>query len=113
MLFRSLDWVITGGETDQGGHKARPTNPQWFREIRDQCADAGVPFHHKQNGEWVSVSEAAGDGEHFQFPDGRTVRRIGKRHSGRTIDRALHDARPFVGERALWTPSTVDPEEID
>lgn len=49
----NLDWVITGGETDQGAHKARPTHPQWFRDIRDQCAAAGVPYHHKQNGEWL------------------------------------------------------------
>lgn len=43
-----LDWVITGGETDQGKHKARPADPRWFRSLRDQCAAAGVPFHLKQ-----------------------------------------------------------------
>ncbi|MDX3929188.1 MAG: phage Gp37/Gp68 family protein [Shinella sp.] len=91
-----LDWVITGGETDQGGHKARPTKPDWIRSLRDQCAAAGVPFHHKQNGEWVSVSEVAGPGEHFKFEDGATVRRIGKRLSGRTIDGVEHNAFPIV-----------------
>ncbi|MES0071860.1 DUF5131 family protein [Mesorhizobium sp. M0058] len=91
-----IDWVITGGETDQGSHKARPTNPQWFRSLRDQCTTAGVAYHHKQNGEWVSVSEVAGPGTHFKFDDGRTVRRIGKGRSGRTIDGAEHDARPQV-----------------
>ncbi len=90
------DWIITGGETDQGGHKARPTNPQWFRDIRDQCAAAGKAFHHKQNGEWVSVSEVEGRGEHFTFPDGRSVRRVGKHHSGRTIDGAEHNGFPSV-----------------
>ncbi|MFG1238042.1 DUF5131 family protein [Xanthobacter autotrophicus DSM 597] len=50
-----LDWVITGGETDQGGHQARPSHPQWFRDIRDLCATAGCYFHHKQNGEWSPV----------------------------------------------------------
>lgn len=91
-----IDWVITGGETDQGAHKARPTNPQWFRDIRDQCADDNLPFHHKQNGEWVSVSEVAGDGPHFKFGDGRTVRRVGKANSGRTIDHVTHDAFPAI-----------------
>jgi len=91
-----IDWVITGGETDQGLHKARPSNPQWFRNLRDQCATANVPFHHKQNGEWVSVSEVAGDGPHFRFDDGRTVRRIGKHKTGRTIDGCEHNARPAV-----------------
>lgn len=43
-----VDWVITGGETDQGAHKARPTDPDLFRSLRDQCQAAGVPFHMKQ-----------------------------------------------------------------
>jgi protein gp37 len=90
------DWVITGGETDQGGHKARPTHPDWFRSLRDQAAAAGAAFHHKQNGEWVSVSEVAGPGTHFKFDDGATVRRIGKKLSGRTIDGVTHDAFPEV-----------------
>ncbi len=96
MKLPPLGWAITGGETDQGGHKARPTNPQWFRDLRDQCEQTGVPFQHKQNGEWVSVSEVAGPGDHFKFDDGRTVRRIGKNRSGRTIDGIEHDARPQV-----------------
>lgn len=91
-----IDWVITGGETDQGQHKARPTNPEWFRSLRDQCAAFGVPFHHKQNGEWVSVSEVAGPGDHFKFDDGATVRRIGKKLSGRTIDGVTHDQFPAI-----------------
>lgn len=90
------DWVITGGETDQGGHKARPTHPEWFRSLRDQAALMGVPFHHKQNGEWVSVSEVGGPGVHFKFEDGATVRRVGKKLSGRTIDGVTHDAFPEV-----------------
>lgn len=90
------DWVITGGETDQGGHKARPTKPDWFRSLRDQAAAAGVAFHHKQNGEWVSVSEVAGPGDHYKFEDGATVRRTGKKLSGRTIDGVIHDAFPVL-----------------
>lgn len=90
------DWVITGGETDQGGRKARPTHPDWFRSLRDQAIACGAAYHHKQNGEWVSVSEVAGAGAHFQFEDGATVRRIGKKLSGRTIDGVTHDAFPQV-----------------
>jgi len=89
-------WVITGGETDQGTHSARPTHPDWFRSLRDQAVAAGVPFHHKQNGEWVSVSEVAGPGQHFTFEDGATVRRVGKKLSGRTLDHVEHDAFPQV-----------------
>lgn len=84
-IFR-LDQIITGGETDQGKHRGRPWNPQWVRWILDDCKHTGTIFHHKQNGEWVSVSAVAGEGEHFTFPDGRTVRRVGASKSGRAID---------------------------
>lgn len=95
-LCHSVQWVITGGETDQGSHRARPSHPEWFRDLRDNCLAASVAFHHKQNGEWVSVSEVEGPGEHFSFPGGATVRRVGKKRSGRTIDGVEHDARPVV-----------------
>ncbi|MGR3452505.1 phage Gp37/Gp68 family protein [Pseudooceanicola sp.] len=86
-----IAWVIAGGES---GRYARPPNPQWFRDLRDQCRDAGVAFFFKQWGEWVSVSEVEGDGEHFQFPDGRTVRRTGKKVAGRTLDGELWSEMP-------------------
>lgn len=41
--------VIAGGES---GPKARPSHPDWFRSLRDQCAAVGVPFFFKQWGEW-------------------------------------------------------------
>jgi protein gp37 len=40
-------WVITGGES---GHHARQSSPEWFRSLRDQCVEAGVPFLFKQWG---------------------------------------------------------------
>jgi len=104
-----IDWVITGGETDQGGHKARPTHPDWFRSIRDQCAAAGVPYHHKQNGEWLSA-----DGWYADHPvslplhgwsdqgwgeataDEEYVARIGKRAAGRLLDGVEHNGMPEV-----------------
>ena len=42
-----IDWVITGGESGPG---ARPVNAEWIRDIRDQCARAGIAFHFKQWG---------------------------------------------------------------
>jgi protein gp37 len=42
-----IDWVIVGGESGPG---ARPIDPDWVREIRDQCLSAGVPFFFKQWG---------------------------------------------------------------
>ncbi len=45
--LRGMDWVIVGGESGPG---ARPMNPDWVREIRDQCVRANVPFFFKQWG---------------------------------------------------------------
>ncbi len=42
-----IHWVIVGGESGPG---AREMQPDWARDIRDQCLDAGVPFHFKQWG---------------------------------------------------------------
>ena len=44
---RGVDWVVVGGESGPG---ARPMHPAWARTLRDQCQDAGVPFHFKQAG---------------------------------------------------------------
>jgi protein gp37 len=42
-----IHWAIAGGES---GHKARPVDPAWVRELRDQCTSAGVAFFFKQWG---------------------------------------------------------------
>jgi protein gp37 len=34
----------------ESGRRCRPVQPDWVREIRDQCVDAGVPFFFKQWG---------------------------------------------------------------
>jgi protein gp37 len=45
--------VIAGGES---GPQARPCHPDWARSLRDQCAEAGVPFF------WASSAESVGRG---------------------------------------------------
>lgn len=45
--LQGIDWVIVGGES---GRRARPMNPEWVLDIRDQCGRAGVPFFFKQWG---------------------------------------------------------------
>jgi len=42
-----IDWVIVGGES---GPRARPMDPAWVGDIRDQCQGAGVAFFFKQWG---------------------------------------------------------------
>lgn len=107
-----IDWVIVGGES---GPDARPMHPGWVRSLRDQCAEANVPFHFKQWGEWMPVTYFDGIGEtyDYRFDDGsgRTVgevsrraviknyhdhdfARIGKRRAGRMLDGVTHDGVP-------------------
>lgn len=42
-----LDWIIAGGESGEG---FRALNLDHARSLRDQCAEAGVPFWFKQVG---------------------------------------------------------------
>ncbi|MEK7477152.1 MAG: phage Gp37/Gp68 family protein [Candidatus Coatesbacteria bacterium] len=51
--FSGISWVIVGGESGPG---ARPTDPQWVREIRDQCFNQNVAFFFKQ---WGGVNKKA------------------------------------------------------
>lgn len=42
------EWIIAGGETDQGKHKARDADAEWFRALRDQSKRFGRAFFMKQ-----------------------------------------------------------------
>jgi protein gp37 len=44
-LLPAPDWFIVGAESGPG---ARPSQPDWARSVRDQCAGADVPFYLKQ-----------------------------------------------------------------
>jgi protein gp37 len=45
--LREIDWVIVVGESGPG---ARPMEPSWVRDIRDQCLQQKVAFFFKQWG---------------------------------------------------------------
>ena len=62
-----IHWVITGGESGPG---ARTCDPNWVRQVRDVCAEADVPFFHKQ---WGGRHPKAG---------------------GRELDGRVHNAMP-------------------
>jgi protein gp37 len=105
----AIDWVIAGGES---GPEARPTDPKWFRSLRDQCQTAGVPFLFKQWGEWVPGdhdSVKMSDNEVCPWNDkprsdvidtkqrdnSNTVMcRVGKVRAGRSLDCVTHDGFP-------------------
>jgi protein gp37 len=63
-----IDWVIVGGES---GPRARPMSPEWVREIREQCQDAGVAFFFKQWGAHNEAGERVGKGKAGRLLDGR------------------------------------------
>lgn len=47
LKLKGIHWAIVGGESGPG---ARPLDPSWVTEIRDQCLQANVPFFFKQWG---------------------------------------------------------------
>lgn len=106
-----IEWVVVGGESGPG---ARPMHPNWARSIREQCSEAGIPFHFKQWGNWkplkadrpVGDQEADGtwptdsgdfirmDAQGRRTGDGWPMQRVDKKHAGRTLDGRLHDEYP-------------------
>ena len=119
--LRELNWVVVGGESGPG---ARPSHPDWFRSLRDQCAAAGVSYFFKQYGAWAPIPwmnvgpsaryVAAGDA--MVARDGRVdyvaqnlgiteleseprtyvspMRNVGKRAAGRLLDGRTHEEYP-------------------
>jgi protein gp37 len=105
--------VIAGGESGPG---ARPSHPDWFRSVRDQCSAAGVPFFFKQWGEWGQPPPSMKLGDICMSPDGHFdtvekgyvcldnesegewLRRVGKKKAGRILDGRTHDELPWVSD---------------
>jgi protein gp37 len=62
--LQGIDWAIVGGESGPG---ARPVDPAWVTDVRDQCLNAKVAFFFKQ---WGGVQK----------------KRTGRQLEGRTWD---------------------------
>lgn len=119
-----VDWVIAGGES---GPNARPSHPDWFRSLRDQCQEKDIAFLFKQWGEWAPASSEFGMYGHVMPDSGVTeggtqctwidwdgqtacpsasaltdqayaIAKVGKKRTGRKLDGQLHDAFPMVEE---------------
>jgi len=61
--LRGISWVIVGGES---GVDRRPFDVAWARSLRDQCAEAGIPFFYKQGSDrWPGMDDVL-DGQTFK-----------------------------------------------
>jgi protein gp37 len=89
-----IDWVVAGGES---GPDARPSHPDWFRSLRDQCqlaskrSGVGFPFFFKQWGDWAPNCLCDSAHAHPTTPrpsPGKpgVMFRCGKRNAGRLLD---------------------------
>ena len=72
-----IHWVVVGGESGAG---ARPMDPKWVTDIRDECLAAKVPFFFKQ---WGGVN---------------------KKKAGRVLEKRTWNEMPH-GRAALPQPS--------
>jgi len=75
--LQHIEWAIVGGES---GHGARPIQEDWVLDIRQQCADANVPFFFKQ---WGGVQ---------------------KKKNGRELQGQFYNAMPVS-----WQAAQVEP----
>ncbi|MDH4202093.1 MAG: phage Gp37/Gp68 family protein [Phycisphaerae bacterium] len=73
MNLKNIDWVIAGGESGPG---ARPIEPEWARDIRDQCVETKTPFFFKQ---WGGTN---------------------KKKNGRELDKQTWNQMPKVNRRS-------------
>jgi protein gp37 len=93
--------LIAGGCS---GERAWPAHPDWFRRVRDDCADAGVPFFFKQWGEWapedqISVAVPIGTATRLGFYS--AMYRVGKKAAGALLDGVEHRAFPRIAAPAI------------
>lgn len=77
-----IDQVITGGES---GRFARPSDPDHFRAIREQCRYGGTAYFHKQNGEWLFFGKDYPGAKFEGHAIGWTVRTDSKTFHGATV----------------------------
>ena len=90
---KAIHWVIAGGES---GARARPTDPQWFYALRDQCVSNNVPFHFKQWGDWAPLELMNGSLPRRAREESLSavMGKFGKKASGRLLGDQTWDQLP-------------------
>ncbi len=78
----NIDWVVSGGESEDRGQLARPLQVAWVRELRDKCKQHNVAFMFKQ---W---------GNPRNTQDKTDARNIGDPNGGCVLDGQVHHEFP-------------------
>lgn len=67
-----LDWIIAGGESGIA-KTVRPSDPDWYRDLRDRCRAANTPFFFKQWGTYGEDGIRRSKGENGHMLDGEEI----------------------------------------
>jgi protein gp37 len=68
-----IDWIIIGGESDQGAAKARPFDIGWARSTIARCQETLLPVFMKQMGSGHGLKDRAG-ADPSEWPEDIRVR---------------------------------------
>lgn len=55
--LNEIHWLVAGGETGASHQTIRPAHADWYRDLRDRCAESGVSFFFKQTGDGVHSTQ--------------------------------------------------------
>ena len=96
-----IDWIIAGGES---GPHARPSHPDWYRSLRDQCAASGVPFLFKQ---WGEFGEFVNEDHYTHAGE--------EKHAHAWVDRETgeHGKVWLIDDDGMWSNWTGDPRSAE
>jgi protein gp37 len=89
----NLHWLIAGGETTPVRNHSRPSDPKWFRGVRDQCDEMGIAFFFKQWGNDLMMEDGTREWH------GKTSGDYARLHS--LLDDRRHLEFPQIPERVL------------
>jgi protein gp37 len=89
----ALDWIICGGESAQGGARAREFRLEWAFWLRDQCAAHGIPFFMKQAGSepvWglrdrIPLTVTGPGTDPAEWPEGLRIRQMPRIYEGEKL----------------------------
>jgi protein gp37 len=113
LCLEDIDWLITGGES---GPIHRAPRQEWFTDLRDRCAEAGVAFFFKQWGGRTSKSGGrvleGAEWSQMPTPTERQANRPPSQPSSESTEEQVltrHDFDPPPIRRSASAPSRRDP----